>query len=303
MRRAPAVGLVQMAALCCAVGCGAGDLKTLSSVECTPHSPTEVTASDYDAAGGVVALGYGDGCFELRRGAAATRSCGAHRLGISNLAFSADGAVLATGDITGNVALSHVAERKTELLANLTSEIRGLAFNPTSTLLAASVETDVVLLDRAGKIAACTSLRSGVHALTFARSGTELIAAGIKLTFLSVPDLRVLNSVVIRKANWHQSAASATDVRVSPDGQTVGTLLTDGTAFFDRRTEQLTVTMLDWAPLGLRFAPDGRVALFARDHLYVGAVDPDGFNMNSSAVADKLADVEFQRDGTVLFVR
>src|SRR6478752_6986345 len=98
MRRATAVGLVQLAVL----GCGAGDLKSLSSVECTPHSPTEVTASDYDAAGGVVALGYGDGCFELRRGTAATRSCGAHRLGISNLAFSADGAVLATGDITGN---------------------------------------------------------------------------------------------------------------------------------------------------------------------------------------------------------
>jgi hypothetical protein len=37
--------------------------------------------------------------------------------------------------------------------------------------------------------------------------------------------------------------------------------------------------------------------------LYVGAVDPQGFNPNTAAVADKLADVEFQRDGTVLFVR
>ncbi|HYQ46725.1 MAG TPA: WD40 repeat domain-containing protein [Polyangiaceae bacterium] len=294
---------MHLALLCCTFGCGAADLEALGRAQCAPHAATEVTASDYDGAHGMVALGYGDGSFELRRGAAPTLSCGAHRAGISNLVFSPDGAILATGDATGRIALSRVAERETVLLTDLASEVRGLAFNPAGTLIAASEGAEVVLIDRSGNILARANLPGEVGAVTFTGNGTELIAAGGRLSFLSVPDLRVQRTVIIRKSSWHQPAAFATDVRLSADGRTVAVLLTDGAAFLDLQSERLTIATPGWRPLGLRFARDGRVALFARDRVYVGPADPEEFATKASGVTGALADVEFQRDGTVLFVR
>jgi len=153
-------------------GCGVRDLKALGTVWC-PRLQSVVSASDYHPSRDLVSLGYGDGRFELRRGATRVLACGAHAVKLSNLVFSLDGSRLATADIAGRVAVSNLAEREIVPLLELPSEIFGLAFS-----------------------------------------------AGSR----------------------HGTAGSGDP--------------------------------LQWAPVGLRFAPDGSMAVFARDRFYLGPAEP-----------------------------
>jgi len=291
-----------LVAACLALGCGAHEFRVLGSIDCVPHSPGSVTASDYDAAHDVVALGYGDGSFELRRDATKLQVCGEHSKPISNLAFAPDGAVVATGDRGGRVALSHVDARVTEPLIELTSEVLGLAFSPSGSLIALSAGPEVVLVDRLGARKALASLQGAVGAVTFSPDGRHLIAAGGRLTFLSVPELRVERSVSIRGEGIGE-AAVATDVRFSPDGHSLGVLLLSGAAILNLDNGQLATSGAGRLnPVGLRFAPDGRLAVFGRHGLYVGPAEPERIGSESSGTAGELADVEFRRDGSLLVV-
>jgi WD40 repeat protein len=285
------------------LGCGASEFKALGSVECVPRGAASVTASDYDAGHDTVALGYRDGSFELRRGATEVFACGGHSVPISNVAFSPDGAVLASGDIVGRVALSHVEERKTEPLVELASEIFGLAFSPSGSLIALSAGPEVMLIDRSGTRVARASLPEDVGAVTFSRDGKMLIAASRSITFLSVPNLRMERSVTLRPEGSRERGEPATDVRFSPNGRRLGVLLLGGVAVLDLDTWRLAIeTAIGWDPVGLRFAPNGRMAVFGRDRLYVGPAEPDRLANESFAPSGELADVEFRRDGKLLFV-
>jgi hypothetical protein len=56
------------------------------------------------------------------------------------------------------------------------------------------------------------------------------------------------------------------------------------------------------SPVGLRFASDGRVAIFGRRALYVGPPSAADVPVGLRKTAGELWDVEFRQDGSLLFV-
>src|SRR5690606_38716801 len=98
-------------------------------------------------------------------------------------------------------------------------------FDPTGSVIAVSAGPELVLVDRLGTVIAQVEAPESVRALAFSRDGKQLIAAGSRLTFLSVPNLRIQRTVAMRKQRDSERPV-ATDVRLSPTAPKLAVLLT-----------------------------------------------------------------------------
>jgi hypothetical protein len=147
-----------------------------------------------------------------------------------------------------------------------------------------------------------TRLPSPAAALTFAPDGTELVAAGREVFFLGLPSLSVRQRLAAPKGA-SETAGAVTDVAFSPDGRALGLTTLDGVGFLDIIERRFEFAALgDMKPLGLRFADDGRVAVFGRGSVYAGDPVPSRIEAAIQATRGRLTHVDFRRDGSLLVV-
>jgi len=74
-----------------------------------------------------------------------------------------------------------------------------------------------------------------------------------------------------------------------------------GAALFDLRNQHVEAELVqDLKPVGLRFASDGRIALFSRKALYVGPAKAESVKQGLRGTGGMLWDVEFRRDDSLL---
>jgi hypothetical protein len=158
----------------------------------------------------------------------------------------------------------------------------------------------VRVLDLAAEKRTEVELDQPVTALTFTPDGQRLVAAGLRITVLMLPDLKVADNIDIPKG---QRDVRITDVRYSSDERLLGVLMLGGAAFIDVESGQVDVAHFSsFDPVGLRFGPDGRALLFGRQSLYLGPASAQGVEAAARQLSGDLSDVEFRKDGTLLFV-
>jgi WD40 repeat protein len=294
-------------------GCASGGVQGLSEPETGAARAIvgQVTARDYAANVDVLALGYTDGSFEVRAPAPVhVLSRGRHEAHVLNLALSKDAARLATVAADGQVAISTLDDGSLRLLADLElqptagrSPQVGLAWDASGQRLALSSGKLVRVVD----IERCETreiqLKAPATALAFSPDGRQLVAGGKSLQFMSLPELRVERELSLpAPANGAQSP-HVSEVRFSPNGRALGVLFDGGVAFLDVASQRLDAAELDeMKPVGLRYASDGRVAVFGRRALYLGPPDPSAMAGRSHATRGEIDDVEFRRDGSLLLV-
>jgi WD40 repeat protein len=296
------------------LGCATGSVQGLREPDKGSKSlPTaRATASDYAANVDVLALGYSDGSFEVRSPAPLhVLSRGRHEAGIVNLALSKDARRLATVDAAGHVAVSTIEDGTLEILADI--DVADGATNARPPALGLGWDADGRRLALAsGKLVrvvdleACTSteaeLPSDTTALAFTPDGKQLVAAGSRLYFLGLPTLSVQKHLPTPKGA-SETAGHVTDVGFSPDGRALGLVTLGGVAFLDRAASRFEFAELpSMKPLGLRFAEDGRVAVFGRSAVYAGEPVPARIEAASHTTRGQLTDVEFRRDGSLLVI-
>jgi hypothetical protein len=115
--------------------------------------------------------------------------------------------------------------------------------------------------------------------------------------------LRVERRLLTPELSSDGRASTVTDLRFSPDGRSLGVLMLGGVAFVDVASQSFDFAELpQLAPAGLRFASDGRVAVFGRRAVYTGRPDPAAMEANRHTTRGTLHDVEFRRDGSLLLV-
>ncbi len=289
------------------VGCGSSSIQPLEPAVPAP-SPVgcAVTASDYDAHLDLLALGYSDGTFEVRSPAPDhILSRGKHRAAVINLALSTDGRRLATVDDMGTLAVSLVETGELKIFSDAlpaaAGALVGLAWDESGRRLAVAAGGLIRVVDVESGDDRETHLKESVAAIAFAPGGRELVAAGRHVTFLSLPALETQRQLELPGRSGAESKVA--DVRFSPDGRLLGVLLFGGVAFLDVASGQLDATYFDkLQPVGLRFADDGRVAVFGRRTLYVGPPVPADIEQAAHPTSGELTDVEFRKDGSLMFV-
>jgi hypothetical protein len=264
-------------------GCTASAVRGLEPVPATDAvtgktSPTDVTASDYAPRLDLLALGYGDGRFEVRSPAPGhLLASGKHEERIMNLVLSRDGQRLATCDRGGVIAVSTVQSGELELLPNapgqdvgLTEPI-GLAWDARGARLAIAANGLVRVTDLAAGTSREARIDAGAHAVAFSPDERELVVAGSGLTFLRLPALSLERQIPLPQAPGVAGPPEAADVRYSPDGQSLGVLTMNGVAFVDLASGKLEAAFPQrLSPVGLRYAEDGRILLFGRRSMYMG---------------------------------
>jgi hypothetical protein len=303
--------------------CASGSVVPLQNVAESDQkaAPSGVTASDYSAHLDLLALGFDNGNFEVRSPAPHhVLSRGKHGARVVNLALSPDGAQLATVDQAGTLAVSRVGDGELRVLgerdsyarlaSGLPGSVVGLAWAPSGRTLAVCAGSLIRLieLDGDGGVGATRELhlKEDVFALTFSPDGSQLVVGGRRLHFLSTAALREDRELEVpadaRNAR-HVRPVSISDLRFNADGTRLGVLLIGGVAFFDVASQTLEVSALrELNPVGLRFAPDGRVAVFGRRAVYVGEPAATKVAEAARATAEFVADVEFRKDGSLLLL-
>lgn len=298
--------LLLLAATC--LGCASGSVQPLQEPgeNKSPIDVSKLTASDYSAGVDVLALGYRDGSFEVRTPAPHhLLSRGKHESAIANLALSPDGMRLASVDELGTLADSVLESGQLSVLDDARlrgapGTIVGLSWDQASRRLAVAVGTRVNVIDLETGTKHEAELEQAVTALAFTPDGKQLIAASRRVQFLSLPDLRVTRSIDLSQ---DRRALQITDVRFSHDGRLLGVLMLGGAAFIDIGTGQPDVAHFrSFDPIGLRFGADGRVLVFGRRALYVGPPAAKQVEAATHALNGDLSDVEFRKDGSLLFV-
>jgi len=312
MRKALALGWLLGIGL---LGCSASGVQALVPVEDGP--PPEVTwvprdpaASDYSAHLDLLALGYDDGSFEVRSPAPQhVLSRGRHASPIVNLTLSFDGQRLATADREGALAVSEIATGQLKLLPRAASaEVGlvtpiGLAWDHTGKRLAVASGSALQLVQVDAGATKQIQLDFDVNAVAFSPDDRELVVGGNRISFLRLPELKETHRLALpTEHGWQAEQPHVLDLRFSPDGGTLGALLDVGVALFDLGTKQVEAALLKDANLvGLRFASDGRIAVFGRHGFYVGPAKSENVKQGLQKANGTMWDVEFRRDDSLLF--
>jgi hypothetical protein len=231
-------------------------------------------------------------------------SRGKHGFEVVNVALSSDAKKLATADAMGTLALSAVESGELEVLSSSlpleSNGLVGLAWDSVGRRLAVCAGTLIRIVDTESGSVRETQMGENVRAVAFAPDGARLVAAGRSLHFLNLADLRVAEK---HDLTPNAPNAKITDIRFSPDGRLLGILMLGAAGFFDVESKQAEVAELRGInPVGLRFASDGRVAIFGRRALYVGPPIAKDAAQGAQATNGELWDVEFRKDGSLLFV-
>jgi hypothetical protein len=141
-----------------------------------------------------------------------------------------------------------------------------------------------------------------LSALSFTHDGKQLIVAGKRLHWLDTERLRPTRELALPTQPSSGRAFTVTDVRFSPDDKTLAVLLLGGLALIDVPSGHADVAELpNLDPVGVRFAPDGRLALFGRHAVYVGPGNPAQMASSAYPVKGELGDVQFRKDGSLMF--
>ena len=294
-------------------GCSAGGVQGLMTAEdgvMVGQATKEPSASDYSAHLDLLALGYDDGSFEVRSPAPQhLLSRGRHGSPIVNVAVSFDGQRLATADRTGVVAVSETSSGELKLLPQAASaEVGlvtpiGLAWDHAGKRLAVASSSAVQVVQVETGTVKQIQLDLDVNAVAFSPDDRELVIGGNRIAFLSLPNLKETHRLALpTEHGWQAERPHVLDLRFNADGNTLGALLDVGIALFDLRTKQVEVALLkDSGLVGLRFASDGRIAVFARHAFYVGSAEGEGVKQGLHPTNGTVWDVEFRRDDSLLF--
>lgn len=314
--RATSTALFWTLGVClCLLACSsAGGVQSLVAVEgpqaaaATSQSPT---ASDYSAHLDLLALGYQDGSFEVRSPAPQhVLSRGQHDNAIENLALTADGQRLATVDRAGVLAISETATGELKVLPSapnaelgLVTPI-GLAWDSTGKRLAVTAAGILRITEVDSSKSKQANVDTNDNAVVFSRDDRELAVGGKRITIYGASDLRETRRLTLPTENgWQAEQPNVLDLRYSPDGSKLGALLDVGVAVFDLKTGQVEAALIrDLKAVGLRFAGDGRVAVFARDALYIGPANAEAIKSGVHKLDGTLWDVEFRRDNSLLLL-
>lgn len=299
----------------CLLGCSsAGGVQALTPVEgpqaavATNRSPS---ASDYSAHLDLLALGYHDGSFEVRSPAPQhVLARGQHDTSIENLALSADGQRLATVDRAGVLAVSEIATGDLKVLPSAPSADVGvvvpigLAWDQAGKRLAVTAAGILRVIDVGSGATKQANVDTNDNAVAFSKDDRELAIGGKRITLHSASDLRETRRLALpTEYGWQAEQPNVLDLRYSPDGSKLGALLDVGVAVFDLKTGQVEAALVkDLKAVGLRFASDGRLAVFARDALYVGPANAEQLKAGVHKIEGTLWDVEFRRDDSLLFM-
>jgi WD40 repeat protein len=293
-------------------GCGSGAVVSLQSVERSEPSAASagVTASDYVSKLDLLAVGYRDGAFELRSPAPDhVLSRGKHPSSIVNLALSPDGARLATIDATGTLAVSDVQSGELHEIDGdsfvpiAPASLLGLAWDPAGERLAIAAGLRVRVLDLAQGTRREVMLAEQVAAVAYAHDGKQLVVVGQRLHLLDAERLSQQRELTLPPRPANGRAFTVTDARFSPDDSRLAVLLLGGLALVDVTSGEVQLAELrELDPVGVRFAADGKIAVFGRHGLYVGEADAQRMPTAAHEVKGELADVEFRKDGSLLFL-
>jgi WD40 repeat protein len=292
----------------------AGGVQALSPVEgpqganATSQSPT---ASDYSAHLDLLALGYHDGSFEVRSPAPQhVLSRGQHDAAIENLALTADGQRLATVDRAGVLAVSEIGTGDLKVLPSAPSTDVGvvvpigLAWDHAGKRLAVTAAGILRVIEVDSGKSKQANVDTDDNAVAFSKDDRELAIGGKRITLHRASDLRETRRLPLpTEYGWQAEHPNVLDLRYSPDGSKLGALLDVGVALFDLKTGQVEAALVkDLKAVGLRFASDGRLAVFARDALYIGPANAEQLKAGVHKIDGTLWDVEFRRDDTLLFL-
>ena len=293
-------------------GCGASGVEPLVPVEdaAGPSMATiDPSASDYSAHLDLLALGYDDGSFEVRSPAPQhVLSRGKHGAPIANMAVSFDGQRLATADRAGVLALSDVGSGELKLLPQAASAQIGLvtpiglAWDHAGKRLAVASGSVLQIIQVDTGVAKQAQLDADVNAVAFSPDDHELVVGGNRVSFLSLPGLKETRRLPRPSEFTNDLRPHVLDLRFSPDGSTLGALYDVGVALFDLHSPHVEAALTrDPRIVGLRFASDGKIAVFARHALYVGPATAERLTQGLHATNGTLWDVEFRRDDSLLF--
>jgi hypothetical protein len=297
------------------LGCSAGGVQALTPVEEGAAAEAcgggkEPVASDYSAHLDLMALGYDDGCFEVRSPAPQhVLSRGKHGSPILNVAVSFDGQRLATADREGVLAVSEVATGELRLLPRtadaqigLVTPI-GLAWDHAGRRLAVVSGKALQMVQLDTGATKQFQLPLEVNAVAFSPDDRELVIGGYRISFLSLPDLKETKRLALpTERGWNADYPQVLDLRFNADGSTLGALLDVGIALFDLRTKQVETALVQGLKaVGLRFATDGKIAVFARHALYVGPAKGESVKLGLYPTNGTVWDVEFRSDDSLLF--
>jgi WD40 repeat protein len=313
MREQLALGLTLLVGL---LGCSTGGVQALAPVdgELAAAEPCgagkDPSASDYSAHLDLLVLGYDNGCFEVRAPAPQhVLSRGKHGSPIVNVAVSFDGQRLATADREGVLAVSETGSGELKMLPRAASaEVGlvtpiGLAWDHAGKRLAVASGSAVQVIQVDTGIAKQAQLDLDVSAIAFSEDDRQLVVGGNRISFLSLPDLKEVRRLALpTEPGWQAERPHVLDLRYNADGSKLGALLDVGIALFDLSTDRVESALIkDLKAVGLRFATDGKIAVFARHALYVGPASGESVKQGLREINGTLWDLEFRRDDSLLF--
>jgi hypothetical protein len=224
--------------------------------------------------------------------------------------LTADGQRLATADRAGVLAVSETATGVLKVLPSAASaEVGlvtpiGLAWDHVGKRLAVAAASTVRVVHVDSGASKQIDVDADVNAAAFSKDDTELAVGGRRITFYSVPELRETRRLPLpTESGWQAERPNVLDLRYSADGSKLGVLLDVGVALFDLQTGHVQAALVkDLNAVGLRFASDGRMAVFARDALYIGPADAEKLKAGLQKTNGTLWDIEFRRDDSLLLL-
>ena len=187
-----------------------------------------------------------------------------HMYGVSAVAFSPDGSLIASGTVNGLTFVWDVAT--SEMVATLVGHtgIHAVAFSPDGTLLASGSSDGRVFVwdvETGENVETLAIHRDIARAVAFSPDGT-LLAAGAGDGRVFVWDVETGENVetLVGHTDWVESVAFA------PDGSLIASTSSDGTVkVWDVATGEIVETLVEhpgWWVHAVAFAPDGTLLTF-----------------------------------------
>lgn len=138
-----------------------------------------------------------------------------HEADVSAVSFSPDGALLATGDVKGNIRLWDVAERRClRAWSSHVDAVAALVFSPDGSRIAGGgAEKEVFIFDIASgkRLAWLDNYHAQILALAFSNDGKRLSAGGMGNTLVTwdLASLKVVREVTLENAKGQSIASFA----------------------------------------------------------------------------------------------